>query len=74
MVVDHIIEKFVEYCSQDETRQALDSKFVRPVIAHLSERFSWTLRAFHALTVLVGIQTLLILWLLLRSFRASAVT
>ena len=68
MVVDHLIEKFVDYCSEEETRKALESKFVQPVIAYLAERFAWTLKAFHALTVLVIIQTVLLLWLLIRSY------
>ncbi len=71
MVLEQLIEKFVDYCSKEETRSALESKLLRPVIAYLSERFHWTLKAFQALTVLVAIQTLLLIWLLFRSFRAS---
>lgn len=71
MVVQQLIEKFVEYCSKEETRTALESKLLRPVIEYLSERFHWTLKAFQALTVLVAIQTLLLIWLLFRSFRAG---
>lgn len=69
MVVQQLVEKFVEYCSQDETRQALERKLLKPVIEYLSERFHWTLKAFQALAVLVAIQTLLLVWLLFRSFR-----
>lgn len=73
MVVQQLIEKFVEYCSQDETRLALESKLVRPLTQYLTERFHWTLKAFQALTVLVAIQTFLLIWLLLRSYRVPAV-
>ena len=73
MVVDHLIEKFVDYCSEEKTRKSLEDKFLMPILEHLGERFHWTLKAFQALTVLVAIQTLLILWLLLRSYRAPAV-
>lgn len=69
MVVQQLIEKFVDYCSQDDTRLALERKFLKPLVEYLSERFRWTLKAFQALTVLVAIQTLLLLWLLFRSFR-----
>ena len=68
MVVQQLIEKFVEYCSQDDTRTALEHKLLRPVIEYLSERFRWTLKAFQALTILVAIQTMLLIWLLFRSF------
>lgn len=70
MVVQHLIEKFVEYCSQDDTRVALERKLVKPIIEYLTERFHWTLKAFQALTVLVAIQTFLLVWLLFRSYRA----
>lgn len=69
MVVQQLIEKFVDYCSQDETRVALERKFLKPVIEYLSERFAWTLKAFQALTILVAVQTLLLIWLLFRSYR-----
>lgn len=69
MVVQQLIEKFVEYCSQDETRLALEAKLLRPLTQYLTERFHWTLKAFQALTVLVAIQTFLLIWLLLRSYR-----
>ena len=41
--------------------------FRRFARAYLGERFAWTLRAFQALTVLVALQTLLLLWLLFRT-------
>lgn len=69
MVVDHLIEKFVDYCSEEKTRKSLEDKFLMPILEHLGERFHWTLKAFQALTVMVAIQTLLILWMLLRSYR-----
>ncbi|KAI3432494.1 hypothetical protein D9Q98_004043 [Chlorella vulgaris] len=68
-MLDHVIEKFVEYCSKDDTRKALEDKFLQPAIAYLGERFSWTVRAFHTLTVLVVVQTLLILWLVFKVSR-----
>lgn len=73
MVLQQLVEKFVEYCSQDETRLALERKLLKPVIEYLTERFSWTLKAFQALTVLVAVQTCLLIWLLLRSYRGPGV-
>lgn len=69
MVVQQLVEKFVEYCSQDDNREALERKLLQPVTGYLSERFAWTLRAFQALTVLVAVQTFLLIWLLFRSYR-----
>jgi hypothetical protein len=74
MVVQQIIEKFVDFCMQDENRLALENKLVRPLLEYLTARFQWTLKAFQALTVLVAIQTFLLVWLLLRSYRAGAAT
>ena len=73
MVVQQLIEKFVDYCSQDETRQALESKLIKPVTDYLAERFHWTLKAFQALTLLVALQTILLIWLLVRSYRVPSV-
>lgn len=74
MVIQQLVEKFVEYCSQDETREALERKLLQPLTQYLSERFAWTLKAFQALTVLVAIQTLLLIWLLFRSFKTGPPT
>lgn len=74
MVVQQIIEKFVDYCSRDEVREEVERKLLKPLLEYLGERFHWTLKAFQALTVLVALQTLLLLWLLLRSYRAPSVT
>lgn len=73
MVVQQLIEKFVEYCSQDETRTTLERKLVKPLLEYLTERFHWTLKAFQALTLLVAVQTLLLVWLLFRSYRVGGV-
>ena len=74
MVLQQFIEKFVDYCSQDETKQAIEAKVLRPITAYLAEKFHWTLKAFQALTVLVAVQTVLLVWLLFRSYRPVAVT
>jgi hypothetical protein len=68
MVVQQLIEKFVDYCSRDETRVQLESKLLGPITQYLAERFHWTLKAFQALTVLVAVQTFLLVWLLFRSY------
>lgn len=73
MVLDHLIEKFVDYVSKDETRLAVEQKLLKPLIEYLTERFHWTLKAFQALTVLVAIQTILLIWLLFRSYGGRGV-
>lgn len=74
-LLPHLVEKFVEHCvehcAKEDTRVTLERAFVQPAVAYLGERFAWTLRAFQALTVLVALQTLLLLWLLFRSYRAA---
>lgn len=75
MVVQQLIEKFVEHCSRDEIRLELERKLLKPLTEYLTERFRWTLKAFQALTLLVAVQTLLLIWLLMRSYavRPSSV-
>jgi hypothetical protein len=68
MVLQQFVEKFVEYCSTDENRQALEKKVLLPILEYLGDRFHWTLKAFQALTVLVFIQTVLLIWLLFRTW------
>lgn len=72
MVVQQLVEKFVDYCSRDEVKEEVERKLLQPLIVYLSERFHWTLKAFQALTVLVAVQTCLLLWLLFRSYRVPA--
>lgn len=73
MVMKQLVEKFVEYCSQEDTRLALEKKLLQPMTAYLCERFHWTLTAVHSLTVLVLIQIVLLVWLLIRSYFPARV-
>jgi len=71
-MLEQLIEKFIEYLSQDDTRAAFEQKFLKPLTEYLGERFAWTLRAFQALAVLVAIQTMLLLFLIFRTYRHPA--
>ena len=68
-VVDHL----VEYCNKQETREALESKVLTPFVRYLAERFSWGVRMFQVVAVLVLVQTVLLVWLLFREVRGSRV-
>lgn len=64
-VADSVIDRFVEYCARDKDR--LEARVLRPAMQYLAERFAWCIRVFQAVAVLVLIQTVVLLWLLLRT-------
>jgi hypothetical protein len=69
MVVAALMDSVVEYCTKDETRAQLESKFLGPALQYVADKFSWGVRLFQAVAVLVLIQTLILLWLLMRELR-----
>lgn len=72
-VLDSVVGRVVEYCSRDETKAQFESKVLGPAMRYLADKFSWSVRVFQIVAVLVLIQTVILLWLLLRDFRRSAV-
>jgi hypothetical protein len=64
-----LIDTLFEYCSRAETREALESKVITPLVRYLAERFSWAVRVFQIVAVLVFSQTLMLVWLLAREIR-----
>ena len=71
-LLDDVVAKVVEYCSKDETRRRFEELVLGPLVRYLGERFSWGVRLFQVVTVLVFVQTLLILWLIVRDVRRAA--
>lgn len=63
------LAKVVAYCSQAEVRRELDDKLLTPLLAHASARFAWAARLFQVVAALVLVQTLLLLWMLVRDAR-----
>lgn len=68
-LLDSVMHNMVEYCSKEETRAQLETKVLSPVMQYLADKFSWGVRLFQAVAVLVFIQTLVLLWLLFREMR-----
>ena len=68
-MLDRFVVKVCEYVSKDETRTLLENKLLHPVLSYLGERFAWCVRIFHAIAVLLVLQTVILLWLLVRSLR-----
>lgn len=66
------LNKVVDYCSTAEVRQELNDKVLNPLLAHAGERFAWAARLFQIVAALVLVQTLLLLWLLVRDARRMA--
>lgn len=68
-VLDSVMDNVVKYCSRDSTRETLESKLFAPAVQYLAEKFSWSVRLFQAVAILVLIQTIILLWLLAREIR-----
>jgi hypothetical protein len=68
-VIESVVSKVVEVCCKDETRSKLEDKVLAPAVAYVADRFSWGVRVFQVVAVLVLIQTVLLLWLILRDLR-----
>ena len=71
-VLDTLIVKLSEYCSKAETKAQFESKVLAPAMRYLADKFSWSVRVFQIVAVLVFIQTLMLFWLLLRDIRRPA--
>lgn len=68
-VLESVVHNVVDYCSKEETRAQLESRVLAPTLQYLGEKFSWGVRLFQAVAVLVFIQTIILLWLLARELR-----
>lgn len=66
-LADTFLDQFIDYCSRD--KEKLETRVLRPALQYLAERFSWGIRIFQAVAVLVLIQTVVLLWILLREAR-----
>lgn len=70
-LLEDIMTKAVDYCAREDTKAKLEANVVGPIVGYVAERFSWGVRIFQAVAVLVFIQTLMLLWLLFRDVRRS---
>ena len=68
-MLPELVESFVEYCNKEETQTVLQSKVLDPAIDFLGKRFQWIFTMFQVLMALVGVQTALLLVLLIRSYH-----
>jgi hypothetical protein len=69
MIVESVLNSLADYCGKQETREALESRVLAPVTQYLAAKFSWTVRLFQVVAVLVFVQTIILLWLLVREVR-----
>lgn len=65
-ILNQIISKGFEYCSNEENVQRLEEKFLAPIIQHISRRFAWLTYSFQTMTILIVVQTILIVYLLIQ--------
>ena len=69
MLVESVLNSLADYCGKQETRESLESRVLAPVTQYLAAKFSWTVRLFQVVAVLVFVQTIILLWLLVREVR-----
>lgn len=62
-ILDQIVTKSFDYCSNEENVQRLEEKFLNPIIQHISRRFIWLNYSFQTIAILVILQTILIVYL-----------
>lgn len=67
-LVSKAMDNVVEYCSKSETREQLEAKVLAPVVRYLADKFSWGVRLFQLVVILVFIQTLALFWLMSRVY------
>lgn len=70
-VFDQLLAKVADYLTNEENIQSLESKLLVPLTQYVSMRFAWIVRSVQVLATLVLVQTLILVILLIRSFRSS---
>jgi hypothetical protein len=71
-MLDRLMDSVVDYCSRESTRERLETRVLGPLLQYLGERFAWSFKLFQAMALLVLLQTLILLWLLVREVRRPA--
>jgi hypothetical protein len=64
-LADTLLDQFVEFCARD--KEKIETRILKPVMHYLAVRFSWCIRVFQAVAILVLVQTIVLLYLLVRS-------
>lgn len=72
-MLSSLVDSVIDYCSKDDTKQAIEDRLMRPAFEYLTERFQWTSRLVHTLVVMVAVQTVLLLWVVLLLRKRYAV-
>lgn len=64
-LADSLLDQFVEFCARD--REKIEARILKPALHYLAERFAWCIHVFQAVAVLVLMQTIVLLYLLVRT-------
>ena len=70
-LLNGVARSLSEFWNRDDTRAAFEAKVVTPLIRYLGGRFSWIVRMFQIVAVLVMVQTAVLMWLLFREIRKT---
>ena len=70
-MLDKVLDAVDDYVRRDDTRATLQARVVQPAMKFLGERLGWCVWVFQAVAVLVLLQTVILVWLLVREARRA---
>ena len=70
-MLDDLIDAVARYCADEERSKRLQQVLMEPLLAHLAARYTWLFRAVQALAILIFLQFIVVLWILLRTFKRT---
>ncbi len=68
-MIDDLIDAVTEYVSQEDTKKALEAKVLQPCLAYVNEKVAWGVRLFQLVALLVVVQSVMLVFLLIREVR-----
>jgi len=68
-MIDDIVKAITTYATNDATKKTLEENVIQPCTRYIDEKVSSIVTLFHAIGVLVLIQTIITLVLLVSEFR-----
>lgn len=71
-VLEQLISKIADYLTNEENRASLETKLLLPLTKYISVRFAWIVHSVQVIAVLALVQTIILVILLIRSFRSSS--
>ena len=68
-MLERALDSLADWCARDDTRAAIEARFVEPAVRYLTARFQLGLRVFQAIALMVALQTVVLVWMCFRLSR-----